>query len=244
MRNSALAGQLAALYFPAHPLAGLPCVVSACAHTLLGTAAALLFREQAEGGSATSTEPVAALPPPADRGSDSSSSFGGGGGGGGGGGPGLPPGPPGPDLTALLAATAQRLQPLVAAAGAGLEAARGAVALATRGGVEATRSALMEAAGTLVPDLGAEVEGQLAELAGARLDPEPEAEQGAPPRKAPANPLAQSVVMVGAECAPWSKTGARGAWLAACLRMSGSFSGAGTRAGRRAPKASCCCRVS
>lgn len=195
MRNSALAGQLAATYFPAHPLAALPCIVSACTHTLLGTVAALYFREQQLDAPALAV----AFPTGERNSSDNGSGSSGGSGGGG-------PAPPGPDLSALLAAAAAQLQPLAAAASARWEAAGAqleAVATATRTGV---RSVLVEAAGQLVPELSAEVEGQMAVLQERALELAPSTH----PTQPSANPLAMNVVMVGAECAPWSKTGKNG----------------------------------
>jgi starch synthase len=73
-------------------------------------------------------------------------------------------------------------------------------------------AALQAGASLLVPGLMEELEGQLKELEQAELDspPQAEGERGRAAPKAPANPLAMSIVMVGAECAPWSKTGGLG----------------------------------
>ncbi len=44
MQNSALAAVLCSVHFPAHPLAPVPCAISACMHSLLGSALAGLWR--------------------------------------------------------------------------------------------------------------------------------------------------------------------------------------------------------
>lgn len=46
MQNSALAAVLCSIHFPAHPLAPVPCAISACLHSLLGSALAGLWRLQ------------------------------------------------------------------------------------------------------------------------------------------------------------------------------------------------------
>ena len=175
MRNSALAGQLAVAAFPAHPAAALPCVLSACVHTVLGTLVALYFKVQdapADGQQARAA---------AGEQHDSSSSGGGGDGGGSGGGG--PPGGPEEPFSALLEAVemvarqvaplAQRasaqLAPLAAAASSTLTAAR----TTTRAGVHA---ALQAGASLLVPGLMEELEGQLKELEQAELDSPPQLE--------------------------------------------------------------------
>ncbi|KAI7844784.1 hypothetical protein COHA_001664 [Chlorella ohadii] len=212
MRNSALAGQLAVAAFPAHPAAALPCVLSACVHTVLGTLAALYFK--ARDGAADGQRAAAAAAA-GEQHSHGSSSGGGGGDSGGGG----PPGGPEEPFSALLEAVemmarqvaplaqraSEQLAPLAAAASSTLTAAR----TTTRAGVHA---ALQAGASLLVPGLMEELEGQLKGLEQAELDvpPQEERERGRPGAKAPANPLAMSVVMVGAECAPWSKTGGLG----------------------------------
>ena len=116
MRNSALAGQLAVAAFPAHPAAALPCVLSACVHTVLGTLAALYFKVQ--DGPADGQQARAAAGEQHDssssggRGGSSGGDSGGGGGGGGGGGP---PGGPEEPFSALLEAVemvARQVAPL------------------------------------------------------------------------------------------------------------------------------------
>jgi hypothetical protein len=134
LRNSALAAQLAMLHFPAFPLAALPCALSACVHSVLGSLLASWWQ--------------ARVPNPA------------------------PPEEPagGSALLALAAA-------VCAPAGAAARAASAAVA-------------------------------------GLRPPARQAAAPGAPPRRARANnPYAMNIIMVGAECAPWSKTGALVGWL-------------------------------
>ena len=181
MRNSALAGQLAVTAFSAHPAAALPCALSACVHTVLGTLAALYFKLQ--DGAADGQHASAAAGEQRSSSSSSSGSESSSGGGGGGGGGGSPPGGPEEPFSALLEAVemvarqvaplAQRasaqLAPLAAAATSTLTAAK----TTTRAGVHA---ALQAGASLLVPGLMEELEGQLKGLEQAELDAPPQAE--------------------------------------------------------------------
>ncbi len=191
MRNSALAGQLAVAAFPAHPAAALPCVLSACVHTVLGTLAALYFKAQ-DGAADGQGAAAAAAGEQHSHGSSSSGGSGGGESGSGGGGSGGPPGGPEEPFSALLEAVemvarqvaplaqraSEQLAPLAAAASSTLTAAR----TTTRAGVHA---ALQAGASLLVPGLMEELEGQLKGLEQAELDapPQEERERGRPGAK-------------------------------------------------------------
>jgi hypothetical protein len=49
MQNSALGAVLATAHFPAHPLAAVPCAISACTHSLLGSMLAAVWRRNPAG---------------------------------------------------------------------------------------------------------------------------------------------------------------------------------------------------
>lgn len=44
MQNSALGAVLATAHFPAHPLAAVPCAISACVHSVMGSLLAAFWR--------------------------------------------------------------------------------------------------------------------------------------------------------------------------------------------------------
>jgi hypothetical protein len=46
MQNSALGALLASLHFAAHPLAAVPCAISACTHSVMGSLLAAFWRSQ------------------------------------------------------------------------------------------------------------------------------------------------------------------------------------------------------
>ncbi|KAL4428699.1 hypothetical protein ABPG77_009805 [Micractinium sp. CCAP 211/92] len=50
MQNSALGAVLATAHFPAHPLAAVPCAISACMHSVMGSMLAAFWRRQPAGG--------------------------------------------------------------------------------------------------------------------------------------------------------------------------------------------------
>jgi BASS family bile acid:Na+ symporter len=62
MQNSALGAVLASLHFPAHPLAAVPCALSACTHSVMGSLLAAFWRarpaEEAEAGGAAAPAPA------------------------------------------------------------------------------------------------------------------------------------------------------------------------------------------
>lgn len=49
MQNSALGAVLAAAHFPAHPLAVVPCAISACTHSVMGSLLAAVWRTRPAG---------------------------------------------------------------------------------------------------------------------------------------------------------------------------------------------------
>ncbi|PRW60740.1 putative sodium metabolite cotransporter chloroplastic [Chlorella sorokiniana] len=49
MQNSALGAVLASVHFPAHPLAAVPCAISACMHSVMGSLLAAVWRGQPTG---------------------------------------------------------------------------------------------------------------------------------------------------------------------------------------------------
>lgn len=187
-RNSALASQLAFASFPAHPLAAVPCVVSACVHTALGGLAAAYWAERA-----------------ADEapGSSSSSSSDGGSSGEGGGGA-YPAGM----LSSLLLSSSTEAGE---AARAAAEQARSAVS-SLQAFLQSSAAAIVERLQQQTATQAQLLREQGLDLQAASVEPATQAarqqqEQAPLLGRRPPNPHAMNVVLVGAECAPWSKTG-------------------------------------
>ncbi|PSC74970.1 putative sodium metabolite cotransporter chloroplastic [Micractinium conductrix] len=65
MQNSALGAVLATAHFPAHPLAAVPCAISACMHSIMGSLLAAMWRGQPTG---EEDDAAAAAAPAAMRG--------------------------------------------------------------------------------------------------------------------------------------------------------------------------------
>ncbi|KAL4421111.1 hypothetical protein ABPG77_001506 [Micractinium sp. CCAP 211/92] len=177
-RNSVLASQLALASFPAHPLAAVPCVVSACVHTALGGLAAAYWAERPaadELGSNSSDEGSSAYPS------------------------GM--------LSSLLWASSTEAAD---AAKAAAQRARSAVS-SLQALLQSTAAAIMDRLGqqTAMQDQLLREQGLPLPAAAAKAGRQ---QQEQPPRQErwPPNPHAMNVVMVGAECAPWSKTGGLG----------------------------------
>lgn len=190
-RNSALASQLAFASFPAHPLAAVPCVVSACVHTALGGLAAAYWAERA-----------------ADEapGSSSSSSSDGGSSGEGGGGA-YPAGM----LSSLLLSSSTEAGE---AARAAAEQARSAVS-SLQAFLQSSAAAIVERLQQQTATQAQLLREQGLDLQAASVEPATQAarqqqEQAPLLGRRPPNPHAMNVVLVGAECAPWSKTGGLG----------------------------------
>jgi hypothetical protein len=71
MQNSALGALLAAAHFPANPLAVVPCALSACVHSVMGSMLAAYWRtrapeEEAEEGSRAGKPAAARAAAPAE----------------------------------------------------------------------------------------------------------------------------------------------------------------------------------
>ncbi|KAL4439933.1 hypothetical protein ABPG75_002934 [Micractinium tetrahymenae] len=194
-RNSVLASQLACASFPAHPLAAVPCAVSACVHTALGGLAAAYWAERPASGAAAGELSSSS------GGSPSSSS----------GSPGSSSAYPAGLLSSLLLTSSTEAA----------EAAKAAAAHA-RSAVSSLQSSLQSSAAAIMGRLRKQTEAQLQVLREQGVDlqtavAEPGAsqqqqqgQQQSRQQRRPANPHAMNVVMVGAECAPWSKTGGLG----------------------------------
>lgn len=174
-RNSVLASQLALASFPAHPLAAVPCAVSACVHTALGGLVAAYWAERPaadELGSNSSDEGSSAYPSGMLSSLLWASST---------------------EVADAAKAAAQRARSAVSSLQALLQSTAAAIMDRLRQQT-ATQDQLLREQGVSVPAAAAKT--------GRQQQEQPPRQEGRPP-----NPHAMNVVMIGAECAPWSKTG-------------------------------------
>ncbi|GAB4817303.1 hypothetical protein N2152v2_004349 [Parachlorella kessleri] len=178
MRNSALAALLAALHFPGHPLAAVPCALSACAHTILGCLVAAWWRWRVPGSEPRGPQQAQQLPLLA------------------------------PLVACYRAACQQHIPQLLGMASSLLAATQEQLAAPTGQAQELSllgTPPTQRLSPTAVSLLVAVLQLPAVGLAPVEVPKVPE-----PPLPPPPNPNAMNIIMVGAECAPWSKTGGLG----------------------------------
>lgn len=183
-----LASRLAFASFPAHPLAAVPCVVSACVHTALGGLAAAYWAERPAGD--TADDDLA---------------------GGGGGscngyevsGGGYPAGVLSSRLLTLLTEAGDAVGAVAARAGAAVNGLRTSLQASAADILERLRQQTATHVQAL-QEQGVDLQAVPADAAAAAVRQQ---QKLLGRERRPPNPHAMSVVMVGAECAPWSKTG-------------------------------------